>query len=590
MKKVFGALFNAFQRAVAPLPFSGLNQRQWLYLPRILSTSEKTALAGFIILALASGAILAGRVYLRVTVIKPAFGGTYREGLLQEPRFINPIYASSNDTDRDITQLVFSGLIRYTPSGQVEPLLAESVEITNDGKSYTIRLREGLRWHDGEPLNADDVLFTIKTIQNAEFKSPWRPNWQGVLMDKLDERTIKFVLKQPYAPFIENLAVGIIPEHLWARVSPQAALLSELNLKPVGSGPYRFQSFTRLPEGSITSYTLSAFRHFHLGRTHIKEIAFTFYPSEAEMIASYRKGEIDGISILSAKNLQALQKTDLAVHSLRLPRVVALFLNGAQQGAFTDKKVRLALAHSIDVNTAIANVLVGAAEAISSPIPPGSAGFNPDIPKIQHDLERAKTLLDEAGWKDSNKDGTRDKTETKNRKKVVTPLKIEIATSDFPELVEIAEVIKGMWKSVGVDVQIKVLSATELESSVIRPRAYQTLLFGEIFGHDPDPFAFWHTSQIKDPGLNIALYSNRKTDALLEEARRTTDSAKREEKYSEFQKIVAEDAPAIFLFSPISYYGVRTAVKGVEIGKIAVPHERFANAEKWYLKTRRGLK
>ena len=308
------------------------------------------------------------------------------------------------------------------------------------------------------------------------------------------------------------------------------------------------------------------------------------------MIAGFHKDEVDGLSMLSAKSLPALQKTDLVIHSLRLPRVVALFLNGAQLGAFTDKKVRLALAHAIDINSAIANILGGAAETIASPIPPGSAGFNPDIPKISHDVEAAKKLLDEAGWKDSDKDGIRDKVERKNRKNVVTPLKIEVVTSDFPELKEVAEAIKSMWKGLGVEVQVKTLSATELESSVIRPRAYQVLLFGEIFGHDPDPFAFWHTSQIKDPGLNIALYSNRKVDALLEEARRLTDPQKREEKYREFQKIVAGDKPAIFLFSPTSYYGVSNSIKGVTIERIALPQERFAHIEEWYIKTRRGLK
>lgn len=590
MKKVFGFLSLYLRRILAPLPPTVLSRSQLLYLPRVLSAGEKAVLAGLVIIAIVSGAFLFGRLYLRVTVTKPAFGGTYREGLLKEPRFINPIYASFNDTDRDITQLVFAGLIRYKPSGEIEPLLAETIEVSQDGKSYTVRLREGLFWHDGEPLDADDVLFTIKTVQNQEFKSPYRPNWQGVLIDKLDGRTIKFMLKQPYAPFIENLTIGIIPEHLWARVSPQSAQLSDLNLKPVGSGPYRFKSFTRLPNGSITSYTLSAFRHFPPGRPHIKEIIFMFYPSEAEMIAGFHKDEIDGLSILSAKSLPALQKTDLVIHSLHLPRVVALFLNGAQLGAFTDKKVRLALAHAIDINSAIANILGGAAETIASPIPPGSAGFNPDIPKISHDVEAAKKLLDEAGWKDSDKDGIRDKVERKNRKNVVTPLKIELVTSDFPELKEMAEAIKSMWRGLGVEVQVKTLSATELESSVIRPRAYQALLFGEIFGHDPDPFAFWHTSQIKDPGLNIALYSNRKADVLLEEARRTTDAAKREEKYREFQKIVAEDMPAIFLFSPVSSYGVRNVVKALTIGKIALPHERFSQIEKWHIKTRRGLK
>ncbi|MFY9461725.1 MAG: peptide ABC transporter substrate-binding protein [Candidatus Sungiibacteriota bacterium] len=577
------------RRAIAPLPFSGLNRKQWLYLPRLFSTREKIILTSLLLILTASFITGFGRLYVRVTVIKPAFGGTYREGLLKEPRFINPVYAS-NDADRDIAELVFSGLIRYSPQGEIEPELAESIDISDDGKTYTVRLRSGLAWHDGEPLTADDVVFTIKTIQNPEFKSPYRQNWQGVLLEKLDERTVRFLLRQPYAPFIENLTVGIIPEHLWSKIPTQSAPLSELNLKPIGSGPYEFENFTRLPDGSITSYTLAAFRSFFRGRPHIKEIAFSFYSSEAELAAAFRKGEIDGLSAISAKDLPGLKKTDLQIFSLSIPRIVGIFFNEAQQGALAEKNVRLALAKAIDINSIINDVLLGSAVAIHSPIPPGSSGFNPDIPAIGFNADEAQTLLANAGWKTKDANGILVKTELKKGKKVVTPLKIEIATSDFPELAEVANKIKDMWRGVGVETDVKIFSASNLESSAIRPRAYQALLFGEIFGHDPDPFAFWHTSQIKDPGLNIALYSNRKVDSLLEEARRTIDEAKREEKYREFQKIVAQDMPAIFLFSPTSYYGVHNSIKGVTIERIALPQERFAHIEEWYIKTRRGFK
>lgn len=575
---------------ISPLPFSRLTKRQWLYLPRLLTNREKIIIGTLIILALVSFGALFGQLYIRMTVVKPAFGGTYREGLLKEPRFINPIFASSNDTDRDITEIVFSGLIRYTPTGEVEPDLAESIDIAEDGKSYKAKLRPGLIWHDGFPLTADDVVFTIKTIQNPELKSPWRQNWQGVTVEKLDELTVRFLLRQPYAPFIENLTIGIIPEHLWAKVLPDSAPLSDLNLKPIGSGPYEFKTFTRLPDGSVTSYTLTAFRRYHHGRSNIKEIVFTFYPGEAELLASYRKGEIDGTSLISPKNLAGLQKTAIKIYTLRIPRIVALFFNESRQSMFADKRIRLALNHAIDTAAIIREVLAEAAEIAPSPVPPSARGFNADLTLPEFNMEKAKLLLTEAGWKDTDENGLLYKSERVKGKKVTTPLKVEIATSDFQELVEVANAIKVMWRKVGIEAEVKIFSGANLETLIIRPRAYQVLLFGEIFGHDPDPFAFWHTSQIKDPGLNIALYSNRKADTLLEEARRITDQATREEKYREFQKIVVEDQAAIFLFSPASYYGVRSSVEGVTIERIVLPHERFAHIEKWFMKTRRGLK
>lgn len=602
MINVLGFLKNPLSRARTVLKgvilkktsrfsFSRLTKLQWLYMPRLFSRREKIVITAAMLALIISGAVLLGRVYFKITEVKPAFGGTYREGLLKEPRFINPIYASSNDTDRDITELVFSGLVRYAPDGGVEPDLAESIEISDDGTMYTVLLRDGLRWHDGEELNADDVIFTIKMIQNPEFKSSYRQNWQGVAVEKIDERTLRFSLKQPYAPFVENLTIGIIPEHLWSKIAPQSALLSDLNLKPVGAGPYRFHSFTRSGQGTITSYVLTAYRAFHGGRrARIKEITFAFYPSEDELIAAYRKGEIDGISILSAKNLPELKKTDAVIYAMRTPRIIGLFFNSTQQEAFDSKNVRLALAHAVDVNKLIEEILDGGGEKISSPIPPVSMGFSPDIPGVQYAPERAAELLDKAGWKNADENGIREKTETKNRKKVTTSLKIEISTSEFPELVAVADAVKEMWGKIGVDAEVKVFNSAELETLIIRPRAYQVLLFGEIFGHDPDPFAFWHTSQIKDPGLNIALYSNRKADSLLEEARRTTDEEERKKKYQEFQEIVAQDAPAVFLLSPLSFYAVRSSVRGVNVEQIALPHERFSRIEEWYVKTRRGLK
>lgn len=586
---IWGLLKRGAHRALSPFPFSNLTRKQWLYLPRLFSTQEKIILTSLFLLAGLGTLTGVLHLWLRVTVIKPASGGIYREGLLKEPRFINPVYAS-NDADRDIAELVFSGLIRYSASGDIEPNLAESIDIAEDGKTYTAHLRDGLTWQDGKPLTADDVVFTIKTIQNPEFKSPYRQNWQGVLVEKLDARTVRFILRQPYAPFIENMTIGIIPEHLWSKIPAQSAPLSDLNLKPIGAGPYKFETFTRLPDGSLTSYTVVSNRSFLRGRPHLNKLVFSFYPSETELAAAFRKGEIDGLSVIAAKDLPGLKKTDLQIYPLAIPRIVGIFFSETQQEALAERTVRLALAKAIDINAIISDTLSGGAVVIHSPIPPGSAGFNPDIPAIEFNPEEAQTLLAKAGWKNKDADGVLTKTELKKRKKVVTPLKIEIATSDFPELVEVANKIKDMWKNIGVNSEVKIFSSSNLESSVIRPRAYQALLFGELFGHDPDPYAFWHTSQIKDPGLNIALYSNRKADALLEAARRTTDETEREAKYKDFQKIVAEDLPAIFLFSPTSYYGVRNSVKGVHIKLIALPQERFAHIEEWYIKTRRWFR
>ena len=223
---------------------------------------------------------------------------------------------------------------------------------------------------------------------------------------------------------------------------------------------------------------------------------------------------------------------------------------------------------------------------IDSPIPPGTFGYNVDIPSADFDLEKASSTLTKAGWQDLDGNGLREKKPAK-KGGAPTPLKITLITSDWRDLAETANLIKEYWTKVGVEVEIRALPVNELESAVIRPRAYDALLFGEILGRDPDPFAFWHSSQLKDPGLNIALYHSKQVDTLLEEARRVTDRGQVEAKYKEFQKIIAEDFPAIFLYSPAYFYATRPTIRGINLKTIILPSERFAETFLWHIKTKR---
>ncbi len=564
-----------------------LSWRQWLYLPRLFSRGERIRLAVLILVAATSLGFLIGRLVVRFTVERPAVGGVLREGVLQEPRFINPIYAS-NDTDHDITNLVFGKLIRYDHQGAIIMDLAESVEASST--DYTVRLRPDVRWHDGEPLSADDVVFTIKTIQDPAYKSPLRQNWQGVSVEKLNERTIRFSLRQPYAPFMENLALGIIPEHLWKKIPRESAVLSDLNLKPVGSGPYRFKKFTRLEDGTITSLVLERNRRFHLPGPYLEEIQFLFYPSEEKLAAAYRANAIDSFVLLSPLPASSEGQIDAELHELRITKLFAVFLNASVRPFLGRKPVRQALAMAIDRSSLIAKTAGNAGVPINSAIPPGTLGFDAGIVPLPYDLAGAKALLVGDGWKATGTEAVFERAEGTGRNRTTQRLEIRLTTSDAPELAKAAELIAEMWRALGVKTDVRILNVNELETSAIRPRAYEALLFGEVFGHDPDPFAFWHTAQLKDPGLNIALYSNPKVDQLLEEARRTSDGALREQKYREFQEIVSDEIGAIFLYSPTHFYVTRKNLQGVVMGTATLLEERFSEANQWYIKTRRALK
>ncbi len=566
-----------------------MRRHQWLYLPRLFSRSEKIRLIASGAIATGSFLTLAILLIIRFTVPVPDTGGTLREGAIQEPRFINPVYAST-DTDRDISNLVFSKLIRYDTNGTPEMDLAESVEVSDDGKEYTVILRDDVLWHDGEIFSAADVVFTIHLIQDQAYKSPLRANWQGVTIEELDEKTLRFVLRQPYAPFLENLAIGILPEHLWKKIPRESAILSDLNLKPIGTGPYQFKKFSHLDDGTITSIVLTRNEHYHLEGPYLDEIQFSFHPDEEHLETAYRQNDIDSFVILSKKTADNISELDAHTYPLKLPKLFAVFLNANTQPALGRSKVRQALASAIDREALIGKTLASGGVVVNSAIPPGTFGHNDAIPPIAFDPEGARALLAQDGWKLNESNGLLERTEGSGAKKTVQKLELHLMTSDAEDLAQAADLIADMWRAIGAKVEVKKLEVNDLESNIIRPRNYELLLFGEVFGHDPDPFAFWHTSQLKDPGLNIALYANTKVDTLLEEARRTRDPETREAKYREFQKIVANDVAAIFLYSPTHYYAVRKSIQGIEIGSLTLTDERFNKVNQWYEKTRRAFK
>ena len=567
----------------------GIPRRRWLYFPRLFTRRERIVIAALALVALASFLAFSDRIIVRITVERPAAGGTLREGEIGEPRYLNPLFASSN-TDRDITSIVFARIIRYSPAGDIVMDLAQSVATSEDGLAYTVVLRDDARWHDGEPVSADDVLFTIRAIQNPEYQSPLRPTWQGVGVEKLNGHTVRFTLRQAYAPFIENLSVGIIPAHLWEHISAASANLSDLNQKPIGAGPYRFQKLTRREDGTITSLVLERNTAFYGGRSYLGEIRFTFYPDEQSRIASYRRNEIDSFFATGDIDLAPLRTDDTVVHETGAPRILGVFMNASREPAFARRAVREALARAIDRDRIIRETAPGSRRAETA-IPPGTFGFNGDIKAPAFDPEAAKALLAKDGWKDSNNDGVLDRTEVGgNKKKTTRTLALELFTSDTPELAEQARLIATLWQAIGVKAEVKALAVNELQQAVIRPRAYPVLVFGEVFRHDPDPFAFWHTSQLKDPGLNVALYSNLKVDKILEEARKTSDRALREAMYREFQALVNDDIGAIFLTSPGYAYIVREGTMGISLPALTLPEDRFNSIAQWYQDTRRAFR
>mgnify|MGYP001558244612 FL=1 len=551
-----------------------------IYALRNMRLWEKLVFLALVISFLASFLAIIWKISDTYMVEVPAYGGNLTEGIIGTPRFINPLLAAS-DADRDLVALTYSGLLRPDNHGRLINDMTEKYEISEDGLVYTFTLKPKLLWQDGAPVTGDDIVFTIEKIKDPSMKSSKRAGWEGVFAEKINDRTIKFTLKKPYAPFLENTTIGILPSHIWGRMSSDEIASSEMNTKPIGSGPYKISDIKRNSSGIISSYELSSNKNFILGRPNIKKIILKFYPSEKELLAAYQKGEVENVNAITPQELEKI-KTNNNIKSLYLPRIFGVFLNQNNAKVLAKKEIRQALNLSVDRKKIIDEVLKGFGVELFYPLPPGTFSALSKSEADIYSLEYAREILDKNDWKMNASEQVLEKKIGKE----IFKFSFSISTSDIPELKETAYLLKSMWEKIGAKVDVKIFEKGDLTENVIRPRKYDSLLFGEVVGRDPDPFAFWHSSQRNDPGLNVALYTNIKVDKLLEEARTIQDETKREDKYKEFQKEVSSDIPSIFLFSPKFIYITPKNLKDTdEMESVTVPSERFSMIHKWYKST-----
>lgn len=515
----------------------------------------------------------------------PLRGGSISEGIIGTPRFINPILANS-PADLDMVSLIYSGLMRKNPDGTLSLDLAKKYDMSKDGLTYTFTLKDKIYFQDGKPVTVDDVIFTVNEAKDSIIKSPRKIDWDGVTATKINDTTIVFTLKQPYPAFLENATLGIMPSYLW---NSSVIELNDANTSPVGSGPYMIKSVAKESSGVIDSYELAPFKKFILGEPYIENLSLHFYSNEDDAINALENKVVDQISSITPLNADILKERNYQIESSVLPRVFGLFFNQNQNHLFTDKVITNAIDQAIDKDKIIREVLYGYGVAIDKPIPPNMITYQ--IPDNTNNISRDKILqnvqnnLTKDGWS-KGPDGFLQKTTTdKSKKKTTNTLEFSISTGNAGELSKAADLIKQDLAVIGIKVDVKTFEVGNLNQSVIRPRKYDALLFGEIINHESDLFAFWHSSQRKDPGLNVAQYTNAKVDKILEDASVTVDEQSRIKKYMQFEDIIKQDMPAVFLYSPNFIYVVSQNLKGLSINNITSPKDRFSNIYLWYTET-----
>jgi peptide/nickel transport system substrate-binding protein len=513
----------------------------------------------------------------------PVRGGSLTEGVVGNPRFINPVLAFS-EADKNLTSLVYSGLVRINKDGVMVNDLAEKIDVSPDGTTYTIHLRPDAIFHDGEPVTSEDVEFTITKIEDFALKSPHYANWNGVAVEKIDPLTVKLTLRAPYAPFMDNLTLGILPKHIWKNVSDEEFSFSQFNTLPIGSGPYEIDTVERNSGGIPDYYDLVAFEKASENIPYIEHLIFKFYPNQTELLNAFDGGDIRSISGFSPEDAEALASSNSQIVSASLPRVFGVFFNQNQSKALLDKAARRALDLAAPKEEIVEDVLHGYGTPIDGPLPPNLfswSGNRSTTSPFEARFEVARAVLANNGWTMSSTTGYLEK----KTKSGTIPLSFSISTSDAPELKAVAEKLEASWEKLGAKVEVLVFETGDLNQNVIRPRKYDALLFGEVVGRNADVYPFWHSKERNDPGLNIALYANSKVDKLLEDARKTTDSEDRENAYKLFDQEIRADVPAVFLYTPSFLYLVPQSVRSISLGKIATPQDRFLGIRDWYIET-----
>ncbi len=508
----------------------------------------------------------------------PREGGIYTEALIGRPGRFNPLFEEYNPSDRDLNRLVYCRLLTFNAQGIPQGDLATSWGISADAKIYNFALREDARWHDGEPVTAEDVAFTIERMREEAIPVPetWKALWQQVEVVVLDPYTLQFRLPQPFAPFLDYLSFGILPKHVWQDISPEEMRDHPLNMEPVGCGPYRFDHLL-LEEGNIQGVVLKAYEDYYQGRPYIDEIVFRYYPTPQAALTAYEEGEVLGLSEITLDILaEALRLPNLNFYTARRPRLTLIYLNLGEPtlSFFTEGEVRKALLMALDRERLIQKHLQGQAIVAHSPIFPDSWAYYENIPKVPYDPQQADKLLREAGYIVA---------EDNIRAKEDTLLRFTLLYPDTERYHGMAQDIQKAWQQLGVQVTLEALPYEELIQR-LEARDYEAALVDLDFTRspDPDPYPFWHESQAYE-GQNYSVWKNRRASLFLERARITPDMGKRRTYYRNFQFIFAQEWPALPLFYPVYTYGVDRQVRGIRLGPIYDASDRFQNVLEWYM-------
>lgn len=510
-----------------------------------------------------------------------AESGVYSEGLISsKPVLINPLYTDFGQANRDAAVLVFSGLLKYDPKvGAFVDDLA-SLRVSEDGREYLMTLRDDAKWHDGEPVTVEDVLFTFGLIQNEQFQnSLLKASFEGVRIEQVDQRSVKLVLASPNSFFITSLNVGLLPAHLLLGTDLAALPTSKYNLQPVGTGPYRVQSPLEFLNDGRQRIVLTQYDQYYGVKPSIREIRLNIYPDEESLVKD--RNSIDIVPRVTGKVAEMVFDSRFKTVAYTLPQYVAVFYN-TESGLLKELKLRLALSKLIDKDTLLSTL---------------ENKIRVDTPLLEldqkewlntADINEANGALFDAGYK-FNKDAQgqivegeiyRKDKDGKDLELTLLARQFEQGSAQDLETRSVAEYLVESWKKGGVKVTVQYLAEQEYLQA-LKTKQYDMIMAGQSMGYNLDTYSYWHSSQVKEGGLNLSRFVNLAADQQIEKIRSTFDKDEKQERQKKLAEIIAKEVPALFLYRPNYLLLTDGKVKNISLQNLVYESDRFVNIADW---------
>lgn len=505
----------------------------------------------------------------------------YTEGIVSKSGIqnINPLFVDYNEADREVTTLVFSGLMKYDPSTRSVVDDIANLSINEDKTQYKFVLREGIKWHDGEPVTADDVYFTFHDIViDPSFPNEiLKTNFAGVVIEKIDDRTILFKLEKPNIFFVTNFVTGILPKHILKNVEADELLSDKFNKMPVGNGPYMITEAVEAFADGRMQVTLERSPYYYGDPFEIEFMRFITYPTISRLVEEI--DSVNGVVRVTGDYVSEFQNNErFDLISYELPQYSAVFMNMESKLLKEDKLIRLALQKATDKEVLLSQFID------KIPVDTPLLQLNQAEWEYQPALDQAQGALKDAGFtyndEDTEKMGIRYDDEGNALELSFIARLYDQSSPQFEETKKVVQYLNDTWEGIGFSIQVEFLPPDEFKERVMS-RAYDLLLVGQSLGYNLDTYSYWHSSQADPLGQNLANYKSFRVDSLIEDVRSIFDPDKRAERLNELAEQIKEDVPAVFLYRPVYYYATDGKVSGVSMDGVVFPSDRFSNISDW---------